>query len=80
MYINIVDDVEIIINSKSTRHRKRMVEVLCYLLKEIIAKPIDEEADEQLDKETDEQPDTTDMPGLESDESAARKKSKKRED
>ena len=28
MYINIVDDVEIIINSKSTRHRQRMVEVL----------------------------------------------------
>ena len=49
-------------------------------MKEIIAKPTDEEADEQLDKETDEQPDTTDMPGLETDESAARKKSKKQED
>ena len=47
-------------------------------MKEIIAKPIDEEADEQLDKETDEQPDTTDMPGLESDESAARKNPRSR--
>ena len=49
-------------------------------MKEIISKPADEEADEQLDKETDEQPDTTDMPDLESDESAAHKKSKKQED
>ena len=65
--------MEIIINSKLTRNRKRMVEILS-LLKEIIVKPADEEGDAQPNKETDEQPDTTDMPDLESEESVAQKK------
>ena len=65
--------MEIIINSKLTRNRKRMVEILS-LLKEIIVKPADDEGDAQPNKETDEQPDTTDMPDLESEESVAQKK------
>ena len=65
--------MEIIINSKLTRNRKRMVEILS-LLKEIIVKPADEEGDAQPNKETDEQPDTTDMPDLESEESVEKKK------
>ena len=60
-YNSIVDDVEKILNRPTvTRNQVKMVKILS-LLKEII---------EPSDKKTDEQPDTTDIPELESEESA----------
>ena len=50
--------MDAILESKVTRNQERMVEMLGFLLKEIILEP------------TDKQPDTTDMPELESEESA----------
>ena len=60
--------METILESSVTRNRKRMVKILS-LLKEIIAKPIDEGADEQ--------PDTTEMSDLESEKSVKQKRNKK---
>ena len=68
--------METILESSVTRNRKRMVKILS-LLKEIIAKPIDEGADEQPNKEADEQPDTTEMSDLESEKSVKQKRNKK---
>ena len=50
------------LESKVTRNQERMVELLGFLLKEIILEP------------TDKQPDTTDMPEFESEESAEQEK------
>ena len=67
-YSNTANDAEAIVNkSPLTRSQNKMLETLL-LLKEIL-KP----------KRSDEQPDTTDMPKLESEESAAERRNKKTE-
>ena len=76
-YNNTFDDVEIILKSKVTINRERMMEILVQL-KDIIAKLTDEQPYEEVDVEADEQPDeqqdTKDMPDLESEESAAQRR------
>ena len=63
-YKNIVDDVEKILNRLHTRCQENMIKILLLLKK--ISKP--------KDKKTDKQPDTTNMPELESEESAEQRK------
>ena len=69
-YNNSVDNVEAIVQkSMPTRSQEKTVEIL-FLLKEIL---------KSKDKKTDEEPDTTDIPELESEESAEQEKSQEGE-
>ena len=64
MYINIAEDVNKLNKLKSTVSRKNMLPIFKRLKK----------IDDEVDDETVEEPDTTDMPELESEESAAQRR------
>ena len=68
---NIAGDVEVIVQkSMTSRCQEKMIEILSMLT----------EIPKSKDKKPDKQPDTTDMPELESEESAEKKKSKEDKD
>ena len=80
IYDSIADDTNKLVDPKSTVSREKIF--IFKQLQEIFMgskaddeedDEIDNEVDDEVDDETDEQPDTTDMPELESDESAAQR-------
>ena len=80
IYDSIADDTNKLVDPKSTVSREKIF--IFKQLQEIFMgskaddeedNEIDNEVDDEVDDETDEQPDTTDMPELESDESAAQR-------
>ena len=70
--------MDTILESKVTKNRKRIIEILS-LLKEIFQGPTDEKSDEESNEESDQQVDTIDMLRLESEESTAKETTQKGE-
>ena len=74
MYNDIAEDVNKLNKLKPTESRKKMLRIFKQLEEICMGSKVDEEVDDETDDETDEQQDTTDMPKLESEESAAQRR------
>ena len=74
MYNDIAEDVNKLNRLKPTESRKKMLRIFKQLEEICMGSKVDEEVDDETDDETDEQQDTTEMPKLESEESAAQRR------
>ena len=74
MYNDIAEDVNRLNKLKPTESRKKMLRIFKQLEEICMGSKVDEEVDDETDDETDEQQGTTDMPKLESEESAAQRR------
>ena len=75
-YNNIVDDVNIIVESRTTKARTKMMDIFKQL-RDIFKRPKTDGDKKDGDETDDEQPDTADMSDLESDESAGQRKNQR---
>ena len=78
IYNNIAEDLNKFKKLKPTESRTKMLPIFKQFEEIFMGtkayEEVDDKVDDETDDETDEQPDTTDMPDLETEESAARKK------
>ena len=74
MYNDIAEDVNKLNKLKPTESRKKMLPIFEQLEEIFVRSKADASVDDEADDEADEQPDTTDMPELESEESAGQRK------
>ena len=74
MYNDIAEDVNKLNKLKPTESRKKMLPIFEQLQEIFVRSKADASVDDEADDEVDEQPDTTDIPELESEESAGQRK------
>ena len=74
MYNDIAEDVNKLNKLKPTESRKKMLPIFEQLEEIFVRSKADASVDDEADDEADEQPDNTDMPELESEESAGQRK------